>query len=450
MLSSTNSRLTTSLRPYQQRAVDKARPYDGFAFISEQRTGKTVIFFAIAEEKKPSAILVVAPGGKPIEEWHRQYRKIVRDPDTWIDTYIVSFENFRRDRKRWRRWAAKQESLMMVVDESHRVKKRGGKWSKAVRSVGKKARYRYALTGTPIAQGIQDAWALFDYLYPGLFGTYAEFEEKYLKVVTIKANGKEWKKHKGVKDGMLPVFNRIYHKYTFRITLNEARREAGRKGIKTRRVRIPVILEPRTRKQYDILEEELETEIGERLVVANQRLDVIMKLQQICGGHVKTYEGDWIRVGTEKQRELRKILLTESRKVVVVCRFIEEIKDIKWMVENTTQKTVLILRGGTKYSGEMVEDVCIIQIQAGISIDLSMANVIIFYSGDYSYIDFEQIRYRIRSYDTNQVTEYFLICTDTVDELIFEAVRSKKDFAELVNDHYRRRYDERRFASTTG
>lgn len=443
--------MKAELRPLQREAVAKARPFDGFAFISEQRTGKTVILFAVAEERKPKVLLIVCPPGKPVAEWHRQFRKLIEDPESYCDVYIVGFQEFYRHRKRWRRWCKRQTDVMMVVDEAHRTKKRSAAWARAVHSVGFVVRWRFALTGTPIAQGIQDAWSLFRFIQPEVFGSYADFEDEYLKVVRLEANGKQWKKIKGPKEGKLHKFYKLYHKYTFRFTLNEARQEAGKNSIKTRRVKIPVQLEPLALRYYKEIDEELETMVGENIVEVSERLGVAMKLQQICGGFLKDIDGNWVRVGTEKLRALRLLLKKQTKKVTVVCRFLREIEEIKWLIENTLKKTVKVLKGGSEYSGVLGEDVCIIQVQSGVSIDLSMAQIIIFYSCDYSYIDYEQIRYRIRSYDTNQVEEYFLICTDTVDEDIYEAVRNKKVFAELINDRYRRQYNAKLgVASTTG
>ena len=49
--------------------------------------------------------------------------------------------------------------------------------SKAVRSVT--AVHRFALTGTPIENRLSELWSIFDFLMPGMLGSYAHFRERF-------------------------------------------------------------------------------------------------------------------------------------------------------------------------------------------------------------------------------------------------------------------------------
>ena len=80
----------------------------------------------------------------------------------------------------------------------------------------------------------------------------------------------------------------------------------------------------------------------------------------------------------------------------------------------------------------------ILQVQSGEAIDLSAANTYIYYSWNESLINYEQARFRVQAFDTEQVNYWYLMARDTVDEIKFEAVVKKKDLATLVCDHYRR------------
>jgi ERCC4-related helicase len=70
---------------------------------------------------------------------------------------------------------------------------------------------------------------------------------------------------------------------------------------------------------------------------------------------------------------------------------------------------------------------------------MSQADTIIFYSLDYSYINFEQSRFRILNYDKNFGKYIFLLAKNTVDEVIYAAIRTKKKVADLVIDRFRKR-----------
>ncbi len=55
---------------------------------------------------------------------------------------------------------------MVVVDEAHRIKNPEGVWGKCVVEIAKEAKARVILTGTPVPNGYEDLFNLFQYLYP--------------------------------------------------------------------------------------------------------------------------------------------------------------------------------------------------------------------------------------------------------------------------------------------
>jgi SNF2 family DNA or RNA helicase len=59
-------------------------------------------------------------------------------------------------------------NVMLVVDESHRVKRfRGGTWAPALMEIAKHARVRVVLTGTPMPQSGRDLYSQLNILWPG-------------------------------------------------------------------------------------------------------------------------------------------------------------------------------------------------------------------------------------------------------------------------------------------
>lgn len=69
---------------------------------------------------------------------------------------------------------------MLVLDESHRIKDRTTKQSKASRKLGRLAQYRRLLTGTPVVNGQQDLWAQVDYLDSAILGKWSAFATDHL------------------------------------------------------------------------------------------------------------------------------------------------------------------------------------------------------------------------------------------------------------------------------
>lgn len=67
----------------------------------------------------------------------------------------------------------------VVLDEAHRIKDPKAKQTRACWRVGQKAKYRYALTGTPIANAPDDLWSVMHFVAPDDFPTKTEFVSRY-------------------------------------------------------------------------------------------------------------------------------------------------------------------------------------------------------------------------------------------------------------------------------
>jgi SNF2 family DNA or RNA helicase len=62
----------------------------------------------------------------------------------------------------------KENDTMMIVDESHRIKRfKGGLWAPALVDIAKHARVRMILSGTPMPQGGRDLFSQLNVLWPG-------------------------------------------------------------------------------------------------------------------------------------------------------------------------------------------------------------------------------------------------------------------------------------------
>jgi hypothetical protein len=72
---------------------------------------------------------------------------------------------------------------VVVLDEAHKIKNRGTQWSRAARGLSglesgdrpRKFTFGICATGTPIENTVNDLWALYDFLAPGLFGSFEHF-----------------------------------------------------------------------------------------------------------------------------------------------------------------------------------------------------------------------------------------------------------------------------------
>lgn len=435
------------LRPYQVEARDRALAHAGFGLFPEPRTGKTLISYAIADRRNPDRLLIVAPS-TAIGEWHAGLSDWTEHScEVMIVTYGVAVSR----RKAICRWLEKAERPGMIADELHKIKRRGTKQSRAIRVLGRRADWRLGLTGTPIAQGLQDAWPYFDYLDPRVFGRYKEFEKRFIRM----GGYRRWNKYTRRKEPTEIVgyknkkeFARILHKYSYRVLLGEVTPTK----VRTVRRRIVAALDARERKAYREIEHYLKTYVNGKKITAPLTITQAMKLHEITGGYIitdtrrlldgKRKPGKVLRLGTSKLTLLRSLIELPG-KSVVIARFKHEIRAIRRLIE-AAGYTVQVVSKEDPWTREFKTDFVVLQIAMAASIDLSSSKRIIFYSWDYSYINFEQARFRVLSYTQTRADYYFLIIRDSIDEILYEVVTKKGNLAKLICDKYRRKSSERR------
>lgn len=429
--------IVTPLRDYQLEAVEAAEPYPGFGIWCEQRTGKCLIALSLADRRRVDRLLIVTLK-KGIRVWEQQIKEHL-SRDHGIRIIVINYEQLRKDRDFYRKWlTGAKRSSMMVTDESHRLKGRGSVQSQTCKYIAWKkntktdewipqATYRLCLTGTPIAQGRFDAYGQFRFMDPSIFGSWEAFSERF-----VKMGGFRKKQPTSCRRPL--EFDRIFHTYSFRVTLREARKEP----LYIKRSVIPVSLESAARRLYRAYETDLEHEAVKRKPLVKNVLEQAMRLQQITGGSVKTPDG-WVRISRSKEQALEALIKRHPGERLVICaRFSHEIKQIKQLCRklNLTCKTI---EGGIEFDGLFDVEVIVIQIQAGVAIDLKESNYLIFYSWDHSLINYEQMKFRILTYSKRKVTYYYLVATGTIDELMYASVRNKKKLATVVCDWFRRK-----------
>ena len=445
--------LRTELRSYQSEAVVAALQHDGFALFPEQRTGKCLIALAIVEARKPDVVVIVCPK-KARLTWESEIEKHL-DLDWDCAFYIINYQQPVKNlalRGHWYKFTKdfvdSGGTLMVIADESHNIKKPGTAQSRFVRTIGKRAQWRLALTGTPIDKGYEQIWATFDFVqHKVAFGTYAQFKNRYvLYDEKERRDGRQYKIVIGYQRG--PELLRIIHQYSYRITFNEARIAMGKKPVTIRKRKVYFDLGKKSQKLYDQMDHELQVTVDGLDIEAPLPVTKVQKLQQICGGfllHQQRIPGQKKRkrlvvpVGDEKLTCLMQVLSgMDDRKLVICARFTHEIKAINELLDEFkwTHKEI---SGSSEWDGEFDTDVVVMQVRSGLGFDLSEANTYIFFSWDHSYITFEQSRFRIMDMErTRQINYHFLMARDTIETEYYEAVTRKKDFSTLVLDKYRK------------
>jgi superfamily II DNA or RNA helicase len=102
----------------------------------------------------------------------------------------------------------KSNKAMVVVDEAHRIKNPEGMWGKSIVEIGREARSRIILTGTPVPNGYEDLFNLFQFLYPFKYKDILRFHYGNLVEMTKSAEF-DSARVKELTDNISPYFIRI-------------------------------------------------------------------------------------------------------------------------------------------------------------------------------------------------------------------------------------------------
>lgn len=332
---------------------------------------------------------------------------------------------------------------LIICDESQRIKNPKAQQTLAMQKLAEKAKYRLALTGTPIQQDAQDVFAQYKFLDNSVFGdNFYAFRARYCKL-----GGFGGKQVVGIKNE--DELSRKMYSIAYRVTKAECL-DLPPETFVTRSVE----LSPVERKHYDELRIASVTELSqEAKVEATSVLTKLLRLQQAAGGFLKADDSERVtQIGSSKLDALSDIVedyvLGEGRKLVIFARFLPEIAAIGELLRSKGIRYGRITgEVPLQERGEIVEDfqtnpetMCFVaQLQtAGLGITLHAASTAVFYSVGYNLADYQQALARIHRKGQTQPCTYILLQAErTVDQKIMEALDKKSDIARRIVDDWK-------------
>ncbi|MGN0754602.1 MAG: SNF2-related protein [Aristaeellaceae bacterium] len=194
-----------TLRPYQQRGVQWMQTLDrlhlGGVLADDMGLGKTVQVIALllsARKAEPQVgaiqpSIVVAPTTLTYN-WLSELERFAPDLSVMVmagtaaqrasqirhvrevrdvDVLITSYPLIRQDIQ----LLSDIEFRFAILDEAQHIKNAGSKGAIAVRQL--KAQTRFALTGTPLENGVGELWSIFNFVLPGFLLSYSAFMRRY-------------------------------------------------------------------------------------------------------------------------------------------------------------------------------------------------------------------------------------------------------------------------------
>lgn len=189
--------LAPLLRPYQMEGIRwleaSARGAKAGLLADDMGLGKTLQAIALirlikAEAAAPAPALVICPKSL-IGNWEKEFERFApglkvlplhgaarKESFAQIgahDVVITTYQLVIRDLAEYR----KTEFATVVLDEASYIRNPDTEAAKALRQL--RSARRFALTGTPLENGVRDLWSIYHFLLPGYLGSRDNFKERF-------------------------------------------------------------------------------------------------------------------------------------------------------------------------------------------------------------------------------------------------------------------------------
>ncbi len=436
--------LQATLRPYQldgyQWLMRLASWGAGACLADDMGLGKTIqtISFLLSHASEGPA-LVVAPASV-VPNWRSELMRFA--PSLNIDYLSECF-----DRQRvidnagpgdivlityglmvpMQAMLASKKWATAVLDEAHNIKNRGTKTSAACMQL--QAPYRIILTGTPVQNHLGELWNLFQFINPGLLGTYEQFHQKY--IIPIE-NLQDTERQQQLQALVAP--------FMLRRTKQAVAKELPEKT----EITIDVELTEDEMAYYEVIRREAEQRVkeeGDRITINS--LAELSKLRRTACTPELTNTA-WTD-GSSKVNafmELTQNILDGGHSVLVFSQYTSFLKIVARALQEA-HLTYLYLDGSltVKQREQLVADfqkgkspIFLISLKAGgVGLNLTAANYVIHLDPWWNPAIEQQATDRAyRIGQTQAVTVYHLISHHTIEEKILRLHESKRALSDSI------------------
>ena len=179
------------LFPYQKAGVEFLLKAGSGILADEPGLGKSLQALAMCEYLQAQKILVLCPASLKFN-WLSECEKWLPVPQ--VKVQVINGTPAER-KEQWKNpsinfFIANYDLLLkdfdamnshnwdvIISDESTAICNPRAKRTKVIKKL--KAKYKFALSGTPISNKLHDLWSIVDFVRPGTWGSYYQFENRY-------------------------------------------------------------------------------------------------------------------------------------------------------------------------------------------------------------------------------------------------------------------------------
>jgi len=460
-------------KPYkhQMTALEKSWNKENFAYFMEMGTGKTKVLIdnlaMLYDKGKIDGALIIAPKGV-VKTWYEQelpthlpdhienvtvlwqsnITKTQREKleslfeiETAMHILIMNVEGLSTDKGV--KFASKflnSHKTLMAIDESTTIKTPTAKRTKNIIGLGKHAKYRRIMTGSPITKNPLDLYTQCEFLDPYLldFTSYYAFRNRYAEMKTMHLRGRSIQVVDEFKN--LDELSETVKTFSERILKEDCLDLPPKVFIKRH-----ISLTPDQKKIYEQMKKAAMAVLNGKVTTTMTVLTQLMRLHQITCGHFTADDGSVQAVENNRLTELMAILEEIDGKAIIWANYQLSVGEIIQKIIKVFGEDSYVHYYGLTSQEDRQDNIRKFQNDpkcrfligtpqtGGYGITLTQANTVIYYSNGYDLekrLQSEDRAHRIGQKKT--VTYIDMIAEDTVDEKIVEALRKKINIASEV------------------
>ncbi len=457
--------LRGQLRPYQRYGyswLDFLRRWGfGACLADDMGLGKTVQTLALLLRDKElgeidGPVLLICPTSV-VGNWQREVERFAPELSVWIhrgndrlrgeafaveavkhDLVITSYALARRDAETLQ--AVKWRGI--VLDEAQNIKNPAAKQTQAIRKIP--ARFRIALTGTPVENRLSELWSIMQFLNPGYLGSRERFRKRF--AIPIERYGDEEAAQR-LRSLVMPfilrrvktdprVIQDLPEKLEMKVYCNLTEEQAS---------------------LYEAVVQEALTQVeqAEGISRRGQVLSMLMKLKQICDHPVlflhqasdrgiSAHELAGRSGKLERLREMLEEVLAAGDRALVFTQFAEMGHMLHSYLQQVLGCPVLFLHGGTpahqrdqmvaRFQSEDGPPIFILSLKAGgTGLNLMNANHVFHFDRWWNPAVEDQATDRaFRIGQTRNVQVHKFVSIGTLEEAIDDLIESKRSLAQAI------------------
>jgi SNF2 family DNA or RNA helicase len=330
--------------------------------------------------------------------------------------------------------------VLMAIDESTTIKTPTAKRTKNIIGLGKYAKYRRIMTGSPVTKNPLDLYTQCEFLDPYLldFTSYYAFRNRYAEMKTMHLRGRSIQVVDEFKN--LAELSESLQGFSYRV-LKEDCLDLPPKNFTKRHI----TLTPEQKKVYEQMKKAAMAVLNGKVTSTMTVLTQLMRLHQITCGHFTADDGSVQTINSNRVTELLNILEETEGKAIIWANYQKDVGQIIEQIEKEYGPGSVVDYYGLTPQEDRQDNIRKFQSDpkcrflvgtpstGGYGITLTAANTVIYYSNGY---DLEK---RLQSEDRahrigqkKNVTYIDIIAEETVDEKIVKALRDKINIASEV------------------